>query len=96
MSGAVGKEKKPPSAIALALSVAHASQLHVLTLLQAETSKDPEKVVGSVGECWAATVDHMEKIVQADPDHGHALMVIFPSLLDGFIFKGCFQLVSSI
>ena len=95
MAGVGVKQKKPPSAIALAVSVAHASQLHVLTLLQAETSKDSEKVLGNVGERWAATVDHMEEILQADPDHGHTLMVIFTSLLDSFYFKFC-DLFSSV
>ena len=67
------KQKKPPSAIALAVSVAAASQMPVLSLIkQAETSMDSEKE--ALGR-WAATVGHMEEILQSDPDHGHALMV---------------------
>ena len=69
------KQKNPPSAIALAVSVAAASQLPVLSLIgqQAETSMDSKKET-ELGR-WAATVGHMEEILQSDPDHGHALMV---------------------
>ena len=67
------KQKKPPSAIALAVSVAAASQMPVLSLIkQTETSIDSKKE--ALGR-WAATVGHMEEILQSDPDHGHALMV---------------------
>ena len=76
----MAEKKKPPSAIALAVSVAHASQLPVLSLLQVEKAS-----LGSVmGLRWAATVDHMEEILKADPEQGHALMVTFPALLDSF------------
>ena len=80
----MAEKKKPPSAIALAVSVAHASQLPVLSLLQVETSADPKKAgLGNVmGLRWATTVDHMEEILKADPEQGHALMVTFPALLD--------------
>ena len=75
----MAEKKKPPSAIALAVSVAHASQLPVLSLLQGETGADTKKAgLGSVmGLRWAATVGHMEEILKADPEQGHALMVRF-------------------
>ena len=81
----MAEKKKPPSAIALAVSVAHASQLPVLSLLQVETSADPKKAgLGNVmGLRWATTVDHMEEILKADPEQGHALMVTFlPATVD--------------
>lgn len=71
-----GKKQKPPSAIALAVSVANASQLHLLTILPAvETSLDSKEMMGSVRKRWTTTVNHMEEMLHDDPDHGHALMV---------------------
>ena len=75
----MAEKKKPPSAIALAVSVAHASQLPVLSLLQVESSLDSK-----MGLRWAATVDHMEEILKADPEQGHALMVLHSHLFQTF------------
>ena len=100
----MAEKKKPPSAIALAVSVAHASQLPVLSLLQVETSVDPKKPgLGNVmGLRWATTVDHMEEILKADPEQGHALMVTLPPCyIDSFLLQsfqihqyGCISLSS--
>ena len=56
------KRKNPPSALELVVSVVQASELHVLTCIESDQ--------------WSANVEHMEGMVQVDPDHGHTLMVI--------------------
>ena len=57
------KRKNPPSALELVVSVVQASSnAHVLTCIDSDQ--------------WSANVEHMEGMVQVDPDHGHTLMVI--------------------